>query len=152
RQAMIDALGGFARQLAALGDRGVGFLYYSGHGVGLHGGNFLIPIDAHVQAVTDLPVQAVPLSDQLESIQYANAHATIIVLAACRTTFGRGSRGLAAINARTDTLIAFSTQPGELAADDGLYARTLAAELTKPGADTLSAFGHTTTVVATTTQ
>lgn len=148
RQQLRDALADFARQLAALGDRGVGFLYYSGHGVGQRGENFLIPVDARVQGVTDLPLAAVPLGEQLEALEYASARSVVIVLDACRTAFGRGARGLAPVSARTDTLIAFSTQPNELAADDGLYARVLAEEITRPGADTTTAFARVTRSVA----
>ena len=148
RQAMREAIAGFARQLAAAGNRGVGFFYYSGHGVGQRNENYLIPVDAHVEAITDLPLQGVPLSEQLEAIELSGAKATIIVLDACRTTFGRGSRGLALVAARTDTLIAYSTQPGELANDDGLYARSLAAEMATPGADATEVFTRVTRRVA----
>lgn len=152
RQQMLGQLGSFARRLSELGSSGVGFLYYSGHGVGQGAENYLIPVDAQMQGVTDLPVWGVAFSEQLEAISHAGARAAIIVLDACRTSFGRGSRGLVAVPTRTDTLVAFSTQPNELAADDGLYARMLAQEITRPGADSVTAFARVTSAVAGATQ
>lgn len=152
RSQMLTELSAFARELSRLGGGGVGFLYYSGHAIGLRGENYLVPVDAQVQGVTDLPVAGIALSQQLESISLAGAHAAIIVLDACRTSFGRGARGLVAEAARTDTLIAYSTQPSELIASDGVYARTLAEEISRPGADTARAFARVTAAVAVATE
>jgi hypothetical protein len=152
RQQMLAQLAGFARRLSEAGPHGVGFLYYSGHGVGQDGENYLIPVDAQIQGVTDLPAWGVPLSEQLTALSRTGARAAIVVLDACRTSFGRGSRGLAAVATRTDTLVAFSTQPNDLAADDGLYARMLAQEITRPGADSVTAFARVTSAVANATQ
>jgi TPR repeat protein len=49
---------------------------------------------------------------------------------------------------RSDTLIAFSTAPGETAADDGLYASVLADELRRPGSESVGLFDRVQKVVA----
>ena len=157
RTQMRDAIRNFARQLGAAGSNGVGFFYYSGHGISEdpHGRNYLIPVDADISAITDLPIEAISLNEQLESIELAHARATIIVIDACRNTpmtFSRGGRGLAPVDAGTDTLIAFSTQPGETASDDGLYARVLSQELVRPGADSAGVFQRVQSSVAESTQ
>ena len=153
RTQMRSALSAFRGQLASLGQRGVGFLYYSGHGVadGPRGQNWLVPIDAQINNVTDLPSTSIPLDEELDGIDMAGAKATIIVIDACRNTpvsFRRGSRGLAPVQRRTDTLIAFSTDAGETAADDGAYARALSEELVMPGSDAASVFARVQTNVA----
>lgn len=157
RTAMQNALSVFASELQTLGPYGVGFLYYSGHGMadGPRGRNYLIPVDAHIRATTDLPVVALALDDQLAAIELSGAGGTIFVIDACRNTpvsFTRSGRGFAPMSAATDTLIAFSTQPGEIAEDDGLYARTLAAEIVVPGVDVATVFQRVQTKVANTTK
>lgn len=148
REPMRQALQAFAASLADQGPLGVGFLYYSGHGIAddpRSGRNYLIPVDAQIARITDLPSQALALDEQLEALELAHARATVIVIDACRNTpvaLGRGARGLAPVPARSDTIIAFSTGPGEVAADDGLYARTLAQELAQPGVDIETVFAR----------
>ncbi|HMO26624.1 MAG TPA: caspase family protein, partial [Tepidisphaeraceae bacterium] len=118
-------------------------VYYAGHGIEVGGENYLIPIDATIRATTDLPVVALALDDQLAAIELAGAGGTIFVIDACRNTplsLTRNGRGFAPMNAATDTLIAFSTAPGEIAEDDGLYARTLAEEIALPGVDISTVF------------
>lgn len=150
---MRDAIRNFARQLGRLGQEGVGFLYYSGHGIAddPNGTNYLIPVDAEIDALTDLPIMGLSLTEYLQMIELAHARATVVVIDACRNTpvsFGRAVRGLAPVAASTDTLIAFSTQPGEVAADDGLYARLLAQEFVKPGANAAGVFQAVQSAVA----
>ena len=154
RQQMRAELSTFVRRLAEIQQNGVGFLYYSGHGMADsdRGQNYLIPVDAEITGVTDLPTNAIALNEQLDSIDLARAKSTILVIDACRNTpvaINRsGSRGLAPMRVSTDTLIAYSTQAGATAADDGVYARALANEITKAGADAINAFARVTAEVA----
>jgi formylglycine-generating enzyme required for sulfatase activity len=152
RQQMLTELSAFERQLAQLGPQGVGFLYYSGHAIGMRDQNYLVPVDAQIQGITDLPVAAISMSEQLDAISLAGAHAAIIVLDACRTSFGRGARGLVAEAALTDTLIAYSSQPNALETTSGVYAQTLAQEISREGADTATAFARVTAAVAAASQ
>lgn len=156
REQMRDDLSAFTRRLEALGPRGVGFLYYSGHGISdsRRGRNYLIPVNAQISALTDLPTQGLPLNEELDAIETASAKATIVVIDACRNTpvaLGRGSRGLVAVSAPTRTLVAFSTQPGATATDEGVYARVLSQRLQAPGADVATVFQRVQTEVARTT-
>src|SRR5262249_3966284 len=145
RLQMRAALSAFEHQLGAAGADAVGFLYYSGHGIadGPRGQNYLIPVDAQISGVTDLPTNGLPINEELDAIELAGAKATIVVIDACRNTvvsIGRGGRGLVPVSERTNTLVAFSTAANTTAADDGLYAQTLARELVQPGADAVSVF------------
>ncbi len=157
RAQMRAELSDFVRRLRTLGQDGVGFVYFSGHGIadGPRGQNYLVPVDAQIADVTDLPTHALPMNEELDAIELAGARATIIVIDACRNTLvsiGRsGSRGLAPVPVRTDTLVAFSTQANATAADDGLYAQALARELVQPGADAVNVFARVTSSVATAT-
>lgn len=153
RAQMRFELSSFANRLSQLGARGVGFLYYAGHGVadGARGQNYLVPVDAQISGVPDLPATSLALSDELDGIALAGARATILVIDACRNTptaLRRGGRGLAAVDARTDTLIAFSTEANETASDDGLYARVLSEELQRPGVDAIAVFARVQSRVA----
>jgi hypothetical protein len=123
----------------------VGLVYYAGHGVQMGGRNYLIPVDAVIQAEGAVRTQAVDLGEVLDRIAYARARATIVILDACRDSpfdrpektmtladggGGRGgparaangrfrsiSPGLAQVDAPSGILIAYATAPGKVASD-----------------------------------
>src|SRR5215813_3069638 len=47
----------------------VALLYYAGHGVEIHGQNFLVPVDAHPDKEADVLTGMTPLSGILETMQ-----------------------------------------------------------------------------------
>ncbi|MEY2884412.1 MAG: hypothetical protein RL490_2136 [Pseudomonadota bacterium] len=147
------AIAGFSRDLSAAGRDGVGFFYFTGHGIAnaARGQNYLIPVDAEISALSDLAFYAQPLDEMLDSVEGAGAKAAFIVIDACRNTpvsLGRGGKGLAPSNAKTDTLIAYATSPGTTAADDGLYSRLLADEIGRAGATSDTVFSNVQIAVA----
>jgi hypothetical protein len=120
-----DAIEAFNRKLRQ-GE--IGIFYYAGHGVQVAGENYLIPVDAKLAREKDVEYDAIPLGKVINAIEDTEASVKIIILDACRNNpFYRrwgsadrslASRGLAGINSSGQgTLIAFSTAPGQVAAD-----------------------------------
>ena len=62
----------------------VALLYYSGHGIEAGGENFLVPVDASVDALDDAGEKLVPLSGIVEKLK-ATVPVAIVLLDACRS-------------------------------------------------------------------
>lgn len=126
----------------------VALLFYAGHGMQIDGRNYLVPVDAKLEAATDLNFETVELDRMLDSLSDPN-RATIVMLDACRDnplsrSFATKSRsasvgsGLAAYaNPGTGTLIAFATAPGKVAldgqGDNSPFTQGLVKHLKTPG-------------------
>jgi TPR repeat protein len=118
----------------------VALLYYAGHGVEVHGQNFLVPIDAHPDKEADVPGGMTPLSGILDQMQQSGARLNLLLLDACRDNpfrdHGVESKGLAQVQAPPGTLISFATQPHGVSLDgeDGHspYTRALADAMKRP--------------------
>src|SRR6478609_8665386 len=105
----------------------VGLFFYAGHGLAADGRNFLAPVDAKLQSETDLDFEAVDLSLVLKQME-RNSRVSLVFLDACRdnplalnlAATSRSlqvSRGLARVDRAVGMMIAFSTQPGNVALD-----------------------------------
>ena len=155
RVALVRAVEGYARRLAAAGPDAVGFLYYSGHGAANEARNYLIPVDAPTAADDSLWIASVPLQDVIDTVhRFAPRAASIVVFDACRDalelppsrSLGDGGKGLERVTAVPSMMIAFSTAPTRRAADTdrtattGPYATVLAANLVRPGIDVRQLF------------
>ncbi|MBW8881120.1 MAG: caspase family protein, partial [Asticcacaulis sp.] len=128
----------FRRKLAA-SPGAIGFIYYTGHGIADptddKGDNYLLGIDADLKVVADLPASGMKLGDLTTQMSRTDASAVIIVIDACRNTPSLGkaaTKGLVAVAPEPNTLIAYSTDIGDIAGV-GVYAPVLAHELTEPG-------------------
>ncbi|ESQ92693.1 hypothetical protein ABAC460_02370 [Asticcacaulis sp. AC460] len=135
----------FRRKLAA-SPGAIGFIYYTGHGMAdptdEKGDNYLLGIDADVQVVADLPASGIKLSDLVNQMSRTDASAVIIVVDACRNTpsLGKaGTKGLVAVAAEPNTLVAYATDLGDIASV-GVYAPVLAREIVKPGMSVTQVF------------
>ena len=122
----------FARFQAALGAfqasaRGadVALVYYAGHGIGVDGQSWLLPIDARLTSADRVEFETVPLDLVLASVSVARG-LRIIILDACRDNpfsrnMARGdrsvSRGLERIEPGGDTLLWYAARDGSTAAD-----------------------------------
>ena len=121
-------------------------IYYAGHGMQIGGGNFLTPIDMAVTSEQSVAVKSYPLKALLEQLAGARSAVNIVILDACRNNpFQPHSAvryrsfadlGLAKVQAPRGTLIAYSTSPGQLAADgtgsNSVYSEILARQLASP--------------------
>jgi len=132
---MKRAIQAFGAKLDQHGKDGVGLFFYAGHGVQARGKNFLMPVNAHIEREAALEIEAVAADSVLAQMEYARSRLNFVILDACRNNpFGRGfrsaARGLARMDAPAGTLIAYSTAPGDVAADgDGAnspYSESLA--------------------------
>ena len=116
-----ETLREFSRRVAGAD---VGLMFYAGHGLQVDGNNYLIPVDAEIEASSDLQFQAVKLDTLLDVIEQ-NSKVSIILLDACRnnplsrslTRSTNPPAGLAPQNITSGSYIAFATAPGNVAYD-----------------------------------
>ncbi len=104
--------------------------YYAGHGVQIGSENYLIPTDAALDEVDDLPFETVSVGS-LVSIVGARARLQIVILDSCRNNPFAGIKlqdslgadvrevetGFASLAAPVNSYVVFSTSPGEVALD-----------------------------------
>ena len=70
--------------------KAVGFFYYAGHGVQLGWRNYLVPVDAEIDRVDDIPKKTYELNAMLSALTKAQNTMNIIILDACRDNpFGK---------------------------------------------------------------
>ncbi|MFI5014426.1 MAG: caspase family protein [Hyphomicrobiales bacterium] len=158
-QQMIDGLRRF-RDFASGADWAA--IYFSGHGVAIAGTNYLMPIDARIDGVSDVQRQSVSLDDLLSS-QTGVRQVRVAILDACRDNpfqaLGKGTstrgiqvtkeasapqeqpasrtRGLARVEPPPSTIIVYSAGDGAVALDGqgetSPFADALAKRLRQPG-------------------
>jgi uncharacterized caspase-like protein len=131
----------------------VGLFYYAGHGVQVHGSNYLVPVDANPTRESDVDFQMLDANLVLRQMADARTKFNLVILDACRNNpFGsRGLRafggGLAQVQAPEGTLISFATQPGSVALDGvnggSPYTKALVRVMRQPGLDVFRTFNET---------
>src|SRR5262249_53098275 len=67
RADILTAINVFAAKLRAAGPDAIGFLYYSGHGIGADGENYLIPVDIEEPSTEQLRVHGVKQNEILST-------------------------------------------------------------------------------------
>jgi len=112
----------FGAALEKAGADSIGLFYYAGHGVQLNGRNYLIPVGANITRDADVEIEAVSADWVLEQMRYARNRLNFVILDACRNnpfvrSFRSADGGLAKMDAPAGVLIAYSTAPGDVAAD-----------------------------------
>lgn len=115
-----DLIREFAGKLKEKG--GVGLFFYAGHGLQIDGKNYLVPVDFAATAAYEVADAAVDANLVTGAMEEAGNPMNIILLDACRDNpFPRktrsGARGLAKMDSASGTIIAYSTSPGDVAAD-----------------------------------
>jgi hypothetical protein len=107
----------------------VALMFYAGHGLQVAGKNYLVPVDAKIASQADVDFATIDLDLVLRAME-ADNRTNIVFLDACRdnplaqklaanmgTRSASVGRGLAQAQAGVGTLIAYSTQPGNVALD-----------------------------------
>lgn len=149
KRGMDDAFRRFANEAEGAD---AALFYYGGHGFQFQGSNYLMPVDAKLTGVGDVNYEMARVDDILSDLQRANG-VRIVMLDACRDnplaqqllskaspTRSIGiSRGLARVQQTAGSVIAYSTQPGAVAADGGgrnsPFAAAFLGEVGKPGVE-----------------
>jgi hypothetical protein len=149
---MRKAIAEFAVKIAQAGSDSVALVYYAGHGVQIDGENFLIPVDARVQRESDVPLQAIRLTDVMNTLSSVPSRMRIVMLDACRNNpFSEinktAGRGLAIVDAPAGSIVSYSTAPGTEAEDgageNSPYTTALLAVAKEPGLPIEQAFKRT---------
>ena len=130
----------------------VSLFYYAGHGVQVHGKNYLAPVEANLSKEADVYLQMVDAEAVLAQMEASGARLNLVLLDACRNNpFSAGALraiggGLAQMEAPQGALISYATQPGNVAQDgddgDSPYTEALAHILRRPGLGLFDAFNE----------
>jgi uncharacterized caspase-like protein len=126
----------FAKAVEQAGQGSAAVVYYAGHAVQLEGTNYLLPVDAKPRSNADIRSQSISLRDILKRLDETGAATKIVILDACRDnpfapkagarglaatlldgTEEKSEHGLARVESKGGTLVAFATSPGAQAAD-----------------------------------
>ncbi|HXJ82146.1 MAG TPA: caspase family protein [Candidatus Methylomirabilis sp.] len=141
RAQMLAAIRGYTHSLATR--KCMGLFYYAGHGAQLAWTNYIVPVDAAIERLDDVPKQAVAVTGLIGGIAKAANPMNVIILDACRDNpFGGDKpirqKGLSQMDAPPNTLLAYATSPGNVASDgtgaNGLYTEYLVREMAVKGA------------------
>ncbi|TYL93875.1 caspase-like domain-containing protein, partial [Bradyrhizobium rifense] len=126
----------FIQKAQASGPGTVAMIYLAGYGVQLAGENYFIPVDSNIARDTDIPTEALRISDYARQLAAIPLKANIVVLDAARAQpFIEGGQqpiasGLALVEPDPNMLIAFNAAPGTVAPEEpgpyGVYAQSLA--------------------------
>jgi uncharacterized caspase-like protein len=125
----------FVDSVAKAGPEAVAAIYFAGYGLQLEGENYLVPIDANFTDASEVPHQALALSEQIRALGELHLKASFIMLDAGRASpFVLSGQppagGLAWVEPEPNMLIAFNAAPGTVAPDNasgyGAYSKALA--------------------------
>ncbi len=130
----------------------IALFYFAGHGIQINGENYLLPVSIKAPKVDAILEQSLGLNDVRAEMQRSDPGLTIIILDSCRDNpFGPMltqrtgetvtpisiGQGLAKVTGAAGMLIAYATQPGEVAYDGfgehSPFTESLLAYLEKPG-------------------
>ncbi|MGE3625049.1 MAG: caspase family protein [Hyphomicrobiales bacterium] len=129
----------------------VAMLFYAGHGLQVNGRNYLVPVNADLKRELDLEFEAMRLDTILQHME-TGAKTNLVFLDACRDNplarnlardMGARSnaigKGLARVESGIGTLVAFATQPGNVAydgeGDNSPFTTGLLKHIPTPGLD-----------------
>ncbi len=145
RHTMNDAVEEF---LGMLSTDAVGMVYFSGHGVQIRSGNYLIPTDLRADKESDVVYDGLELGALLERLARVQPRFSLVVVDACRDNpfHGRsigGSKGLAPPSSNAEgVMVVYAAGADQealdsLSADDtdpnGLFTREFIRAMRKPG-------------------
>jgi uncharacterized caspase-like protein len=128
QDALRRAFRDFLDKAGALRSDDVALVYLSGYGLQLEGENYFVPVDARMERASDIPVQAIRLSDYTRALAALKLKVSIVVFDLARnhpfTSQGAPlAGGLALVEPEPGMVIAFNAAPGTIAsAAEGAYA------------------------------
>ncbi len=147
RTGMRAALDWFATEAAGAD---VAMIFYAGHAVQVGSENFLIGTDLDEVSTTALSRSSVTLTELLAATEGLDAGLSLVVLDACRDNpfeeTGLARSGLSPVSGGVGTLVAYSTDPGNVAADgagnNSTFTEALLRHLETPALDVRLMFGR----------
>jgi uncharacterized caspase-like protein len=107
----------------------------NGYGVQLEGENYFVPVDAKIARDTEVPIEAVRISDFMRPLASLNLKAGVVVLDVAHAhPFAQTGQplasGLSLVEPEKGMLVAFNAAPGTIAPSEqgpyGAYAQALA--------------------------
>lgn len=139
-------------------------IFYAGHGIEAEGENYLIPVGAKLEHITDAKFEAQALTTVLGSIEKAT-ELRLVILDACRNNpfrtrlfRGRGaSGGLSRVEPPENMLVAYSARHGLLASDgekgsiNSPFSKALLTHIESPGLEIVQLFRKVQSSVKTAT-
>ncbi|MFD2182482.1 tetratricopeptide repeat protein [Rhodoplanes azumiensis] len=148
RRGMDEAVRSFGRKLDGAD---LAVFFYAGHGLQVAGKNYLVPVDAKLERPGDLALDAVDVSLVLAQME-ADKRVNLVFLDACRdnplsrslarslgTRSATVGTGLASIQSALGTMIAYATQPDNVALDgegrNSPFTTALLKHIGTPGVD-----------------
>src|SRR5207302_554358 len=149
QDSMRHAFRDFLEKATGAGRDTVAFIYFSGYGVQLEGENYFVPVDARIARDSDIPAEALRISDYTRPLAALKLKASIVVLDAARANpFAKSgpplAGGLALVEPEPGLLIAFNAAPGTVAPEGqgpyGAYAQALAEMMREGGLPLASVF------------
>lgn len=131
------------RIVAERQDSALGLVYFAGHGVEVGGSNYLLPADIRPDQSDFLDRTAMSVERLIGRLRQIGNEALVVILDSCRNSPFADQpaigTGLALVNAPENTIIAYSTAPGEIALDgagaNSPYTAALASALDGPEQD-----------------
>ena len=132
----------FIEKAAASGPDTVAMVYLAGYALQMSGENFFVPVDAKIVRDTDLPVEALRVSDYIHQLGTLPLRAGIFVLdGAHAPPFNPSGQplagGLALVEPDPNILVAFNAAPGTIGPNEpgpyGAYAQALAEMIREGG-------------------
>jgi len=118
------AFSDFIDRLKKAGPDAVALVYFAGYGLQFEGENYLIPVAADINDVSDVPARTLRLSELTHALAALHLKTAFVILDAARTNpfVSSGLRlagGLAWVEPEANMLIAFNAAPGTVSPDGG---------------------------------
>jgi hypothetical protein len=128
----------------------IAVIFYAGHAVQVGSENFLIGTDLAELSSPALVEASITLSELVSVTEALETDLSIIILDACRdnpfSTVGLGRAGLSPVSGGVGTLVAYATDPGNVAADGlgdtSIFTAALLDHVETPGLDVRLMFGR----------
>ncbi|GAB3336675.1 hypothetical protein GCM10027429_20250 [Marivirga atlantica] len=123
--------------LEKLRDYNTGIFFYAGHGIQYDGKNYMIPIDAKLEANKEIETNCFDTGRLLANMSLMELNTSVMILDACRNNPFKNighevsdiNSGLTGTDAPAGSLVAFATAPGKTASDgndkNGLYTQEI---------------------------
>jgi uncharacterized caspase-like protein len=147
RPQMLAALDRFGTEAAGAE---MALVFYAGHGVQVSSENYLIGVELPALSAEAVRQSSITLNEIRTAVDRARADLAVIILDACRnnplTEIGIADVGLAQSSGTVGTLIAYSTDPGNVALDgagaNSTFTEAMLDHIDTPGLDVRIMFGR----------